>query len=104
MLPFIAIGATSGAAFGSWLAGQLVDAGLIPTEALLIVAIAPLLLSIVLMRMASKRETSNVQAALDSNKKEQTETTSAAVQPSIWSGAKMVMFSKFLLLRHWLLC
>ena len=97
MLPFIAIGATSGAAFGSWLAGQLVDAGLIPTEALLIVAIAPLLLSIVLMRIASKRETSNVQAALDSNKKEQTETTSAAVQPSIWSGAKMVMFSKFLL-------
>ena len=98
MLPFIAIGATSGAAFGSWLAGRLVDSGVIPTESLLIVAILPLLLSIFLMRIANKREAPDAQAALDKDQKEQTEGKPAAAQPSIWSGAKMVMLSKFLLL------
>ena len=98
MLPFIAIGATSGAAFGSWLAGRLVDSGVIPTESLLIVAILPLLLSIFLMRIANKREAPDAQAALDKDQKEQTEGKPAAAQPSIWIGAKMVMLSKFLLL------
>jgi len=94
MLPFIAIGATSGAAFGSWLGAKLVADGLIPTEALLLVAIIPLLVSIVLMRIANKRETADAQTALDANSKE---AGPAAAQPSIWGGAKMVMFSKFLL-------
>jgi AAA family ATP:ADP antiporter len=51
MLPFIAIGATSGAAAGSWLVDQLVDSGVVPTEALLLVAIVPLLVSIGLIRV-----------------------------------------------------
>ena len=93
MLPFIAIGATSGAAFGSWLAGTLIDGGVIPTEALLLVAIVPLLISIFLMRAADKREAPDTQTALAN----ETDTNTAA-QPSIWSGARMVLFSKFLLL------
>ena len=67
---------------------------MIPTEALLLVAIIPLLVSIVLMRIANKRETADAQTALDANSKE---AGPAAAQPSIWGGAKMVMFSKFLL-------
>jgi AAA family ATP:ADP antiporter len=56
MLPFIAIGATSGAAAGSWMVDQLVKSGLVPTEALLLVAIAPLIVSIILVRKVEQRE------------------------------------------------
>ena len=39
LLPLIAIGATSGAAFGSEIVDQLVGSGLVPTEALLLAGI-----------------------------------------------------------------
>ena len=52
LLPVIAIGATSGAAVGSWLAHQLVSSGLVPTEYLLLAALVPLGISILLTRAA----------------------------------------------------
>jgi len=55
MLPFIAVGATAGAAAGSWLVDELVDSGLVPTEGLLLVATAPLLMSIMLIRQVEIR-------------------------------------------------
>lgn len=48
LLPVIAIGATSGAAVGSWLAQRLVESGLVPTEQLLLAALVPLGISVVL--------------------------------------------------------
>ncbi len=93
MLPFIAIGATSGAAFGSWAVNQLVGSGLIPTEALLLVAIVPLLASIVIVRVVAQREA--IHAEADSKNPPDED---AAEKPSIWGGAKLVLLSKFLLL------
>jgi len=55
MFPLIAIGATSGAACGSWITEILVKSGLFGTEWLLMVAMIPLAASIVLYRMVDSR-------------------------------------------------
>ena len=95
MLPFIAVGATAGAAVGSWIVDRLVDSGLVPTEALLLAATAPLVVSILLVQQVSKRQPGETDAA---------PTPKAASEPeelqeaSIWSGAKLVLVSRFLLL------
>ena len=97
MLPFIAIGATSGAATGSWLVDRLVDSGAVPTEALLLAAIVPLLVSIKLVRAVEQHEgrrTSPVEQAAVMNSADET----SPQKTSIWSGAKLVLVSKFLLL------
>ena len=104
MLPFIAIGATSGAAFGSWIVNLLVGSGLMPTEALLLVAIIPLLVSIFIVRTVGKREASQIQPAMektketDSVKTESNKANDELEKPSLLGGARMVLFSKFLLL------
>jgi AAA family ATP:ADP antiporter len=98
MLPFIAIGATSGAAAGSWIVDQLVNSGTIPTEALLLVAIAPLLVSIFLVRRVGQREDLHERISSDGAPSTYTGADSAGGEASIWSGARLVLFSKFLLL------
>jgi len=103
MLPFIAIGATSGAAVGSWLVDALVASGLIPTEALLLVAIVPLFVSIFLIRMVDGREREQGKIGHEGTQEEQggkgeQSSIVAAEKTSIWSGARLVLFSKFLLL------
>ena len=55
LLPLIAIGATSGAVFGSKIAEQLVASGWFDSGSLLILATIPLAVSIVLMRAADAR-------------------------------------------------
>ena len=97
MLPFIAIGATSGAAFGSWVVNQLVGSGIMPTEALLLVAIVPLLASIFIVRMVAKREAMHAKADEEEAKKTEADTAEAE-KPSLLGGAKLVLLSKFLLL------
>ena len=52
LIPLVAIGATSGAVAGSWLTEGLVSSGLLPLEALLMVALVPLGLSAALARSA----------------------------------------------------
>ena len=98
MLPFIAIGATSGAAVGSWLVDVLVGSGLMPTEALLLVAIVPLLISIFLIRKVEQREAHHRKTDGEDKQKQSTDVTAPAEKASIWSGAKLVLLSKFLLL------
>ena len=98
MLPFIAIGATSGAAAGSWLVDQLVDTGLVPTEALLLLATVPLVASIVLVHMVEQREGYSVRHENEAGRQAEEETGSSPGKASLWSGAKLVMASKFLLL------
>jgi AAA family ATP:ADP antiporter len=98
MLPFIAIGATSGAAAGSWIVDQLVNSGTIPTEALLLVAIAPLLVSIFLVRRVGQREDLHERTSNDGAPSTYTGADSAGGEASIWNGARLVLFSKFLLL------
>ena len=102
MLPFIAVGATSGAAAGSWLVDLLVSSGLIPTEALLLVAIFPLVASIVLVRAVERREDHHGRSADEEYAAGEQEARTAAEsteeKSSIWSGAKLVLVSRFLLL------
>jgi AAA family ATP:ADP antiporter len=98
MLPFIAIGATSGAAAGSWIVNQLVDSGLVPTEALLLVATLPLFASILLIRKVENREGHRGKTADAGARGEESASESEREKASIWSGAKLVLLSKFLLL------
>ncbi len=98
MLPFIAIGATSGAAAGSWLVDQLVKSGIVPTESLLLVAIAPLILSIVLVRKVEQREGRGTALVDETAVDEDSDPGKTPEKASIWSGAKLVLISKFLLL------
>jgi AAA family ATP:ADP antiporter len=56
MLPVVAIGATAGAASGSWVTERLVATGWVPTEWLLIAALVPLSASMFLTRLISRRE------------------------------------------------
>jgi AAA family ATP:ADP antiporter len=92
MLPFIAIGATSGAAAGSWIVDRLVASGAVPTEALLLVATLPLFISIVLVRKVDQQEDHHGRTANEPVPDRD------ASEASIWSGAKLVLVSKFLLL------
>ena len=98
MLPFIAIGATSGAAAGSWLVDQMVETGLVATEALLLIATVPLVASIMLVRMVEQREGRSVRPEIEAGHQAGQETALSPGKASLWSGAKLVMASKFLLL------
>lgn len=98
MLPFIAIGATSGAAVGSWIVDKLVNSGVVPTEALLLVATVPLFISIVLVRKVESRENRHGTPADEAVPGESACSEAETEKASIWSGAKLVLLSKFLLL------
>ena len=63
LMPIIAIGATSGAVVGSWIAGTLVSSGILPTEYLLIVGLIPLALSIALTANASRDQAAQAEKA-----------------------------------------
>jgi AAA family ATP:ADP antiporter len=98
MLPFIAVGATAGAAAGSWLVERLVDSGLVPTEALLLVATIPLVVSILLVRQVDRQHGRHSDTAGTSAPKPESAGKEDQQQASIWSGAKLVLVSRFLLL------
>jgi AAA family ATP:ADP antiporter len=55
LIPLVAIGATAGAASGSWITGLIVRSGLFGTESLLLVTLVPLAISILLTRIADAR-------------------------------------------------
>jgi len=98
MLPFIAVGATAGAAAGSWIVDRLVDSGIVPTEALLLVATAPLFVSILLVRKVDQRQARQAIAPDDAAPDETPANPKESQKTSIWSGARLVLASRFLLL------
>jgi len=90
MLPLIAIGATSGAATGSWIVSWLVDSGVVESTSLLLVATLPLFISIVLTRSVDRRERGvTVSLAADQQQRDS--------DSSLLDGAKLVLVSRFLL-------
>ncbi len=92
MLPFIAIGATSGAALGALSVELLVEHHIVPTEWLLLVATLPLMASINLMKKVDRREDyRHQQSAIDVIDK-------SMQRASLWVGTKLIWSSKFLLL------
>ena len=98
LLPLIAIGATSGAAFGSEIVNLLVGSGLVPTEALLLAGIVPLSASIVLTRIVDTRQR---QAKNQPSQTEQDKGKAGDKQQQgldfLFNGAKLVFKSRFLL-------
>ncbi len=90
MLPMIAIGATSGAAAGSWIVSQLVSSGIVDSEMLLLLATVPLFVSIVLTKIADSREPRAVSPPARDKKKDKG-------AGFLLSGARLVLLSRFLL-------
>lgn len=88
LMPVIAIGATSGAMIGSWTVSYLVTADWFSNQWLLMVAVIPLIFSIVLMQKASEYQVT--ENALVTNNTD--------VKASIWEGLKLIFNSRFLLL------
>jgi len=94
MLPMVAIGATSGAAAGSWMVDKLVKSGF-PMEGLLLTSTVPLLVSIVLTRRVDARERRAVAPVVSSGSQRQ-----VAPQQGLGfllDGAKLVLVSRFML-------
>lgn len=98
MLPFIAVGATGGAAAGSWIVAELVGSDLVPTESLLLLATLPLFASIFLIRKVEAREDHRGGSTEPHFSDEARKAASEEEKASFWSGARLVLLSKFLLL------
>lgn len=96
LLPMIAIGATSGAAAGSWLVDQLLVSGLVPTEGLLLLATVPLFASTVLTRMVDVRESKPPPPEQESPVTEPEEPSEEGLR-FLLSGARLIFISRFLL-------
>ena len=99
LLPMIAIGGTTGAAAGSGMVDLFVTTGIIPTEALLLIATLPLFISIKLTRIVDARQQNQ---ALSGKLKSNGDTAILFAEKmnfeSIFSGAKLIFISRFLLL------
>ena len=98
LLPLIAIGATSGAAFGSEIVDRLVGSGLVPTEALLLAGIIPLSASIILTRIVDtrQRQAANNQPSQTVQDKGEGKDKQQGLD-FLFNGAKLVFKSRFLL-------
>ncbi len=88
LIPMIAIGATAGAASGSWITGRLLNTGLMSTEWLLLVAMIPLTVSIILSRVIDGRRVQTVAVGVDPAPTQETSKQSALA---------LVLSSRFLL-------
>ncbi|MDA9982962.1 hypothetical protein N9H39_09605 [Gammaproteobacteria bacterium] len=99
LLPLIAIGATSGAAAGSWITDLFVKSGLVDTKALLLVATVPLFISIGLTRYVDKRVKSSPgdDAEPLAHKLPDQKKTEAPGHNFFLDGAKIVMLNRFLM-------
>jgi AAA family ATP:ADP antiporter len=89
LFPLIAVGATSGAACGSWITEILVESGLFGTQWLLMVAMIPLAASILLSRWVDRRthrQTAALEVAPD-----------PVIEDSGHSAISIVFCSRFLL-------
>ena len=104
LLPLIAIGATSGAAFGSEIVDVLVSSGLVPTEGLLLVGTLPLFASIILTRIVDARQHITAtppsiaeEPALDNTHKQPVDEPDQRGFGFLLNGARLIFKSRFLL-------
>lgn len=89
LFPLIAIGATAGAACGSWITGILVDSGLFGTKWLLIAAIIPLSATIGLSKIADRRKLKQAEVAKEAQ--------AAQFEDTGHSAISIVFASRFLI-------
>ncbi len=97
LLPLVAIGATSGAAFGSQFVDSIVGSGLLPTEALLLAGIIPLLISIVLTRIVDSRQRQEKNSSPQLNIEETVKIEDKQQADFLLNGARLIFKSRFLL-------
>ena len=100
MLPMIAIGATAGAALGSEITGSLLDSGIVDVDALLLLAMVPLSMSIILTRIVDHRESQSQaesEAERSSQSKDKDDPSETIDEQSKQSGLSVVFSSKFLI-------
>lgn len=88
LMPLVAIGATSGAAFGSMVIGPIVSSGILAREYLLLAAMVPLGVSILLTQMIDSRENRSGEPG---------KPAAASAGASDHGGIQMVFGSRFLL-------
>jgi AAA family ATP:ADP antiporter len=88
LLPMIAIGATAGAASGSWITERLLSAGIISSEWLLMMAMIPLTASIILSRVVDRYRVRAAMVGVNS---------AAVKESSTQSAIALVFSSRFLL-------
>jgi len=89
LFPLIAVGATSGAACGSWITGSLLKSGLFGTQWLLVLAMIPLTASIFLCRLVDRRMPAPAGAAAATPKPDFADSSRNAIA--------MIFTSRFLL-------
>ena len=99
LLPLIAIGATSGAAFGSEIVDVLVGSGLVPTEALLLAGTVPLFVSIVLTRIVDARQSRLLKSSTKSTEETSSKENNKEKQglSFLLNGTKLIFKTRFLL-------
>ena len=88
LIPFVAVGATAGAACGSWLTDLMVESGFLSVDYLLLAAVVPLMISITLTRVVDARGALGLGA----------EVPPPVVEPGPRQGALPVVFSSSYLL------
>jgi AAA family ATP:ADP antiporter len=99
LLPLIAIGGTTGATAGSGMVDLFVNSGIVPTEALLLIATLPLFISIKLTRIVDVRHRNKVLSGIHkSSAGTGVPLTDKKHIGSVFSGAKLIFISRFLLL------
>jgi len=96
MLPMIAIGATSGAAAGSWILGKMLASGLVGATDLLLVATVPLFASIALTRIVDRRERLSAPPTGAESQKAGQESPEGGIG-FLLDGAKLAFISRFIL-------
>jgi len=96
LLPMIAIGATSGAAAGSWFVVRLLNSGLIPPRALLLVALVPLVASTILTHRVDARENKRVSPTIDTSHKLAKKAAGNTMHVLI-NGVRLIFTNRFLL-------
>jgi AAA family ATP:ADP antiporter len=99
LIPLVAIGATAGAAFGSWMTERLVDGGLVSNDYLLLVALVPLGLSIQLTRLVDAR--GPVGAGRDASATLPLPSSGKGALPLVFGNHYLLLVAVFTLLLNW---
>ena len=96
ILPLIAIGATAGGAFGSSIAGWLVETGLVETNMLLLVSLLPLGLSIFFTRVVDANLKAREDPPSEAKEAEEPTKTGRAGRVGRKGGFSVIFSSRFL--------
>jgi len=99
LIPLVAIGATAGAAFGSWMTEQLVGRGVVSNDYLLLVALVPLGLSIQLTHLVDARGA--VGAGREENASLPPSSSGDGALPLVFRNRYLLLVAAFTLLLNW---